>query len=216
VERDLIRKFFLRANPNPNREGCPGAVVLKAIAENSLPPNDPARLHLASCSPCFIEFRSLKESSDRAKRRRLYTSLAIAASILIAAVVGFGVTSYIGHRAPAAEMAVVNRTLDLWDRGATRGVDQEHVDGEMNLPKRIVKLQVVLPRLSESGRYTIGIARTKTERNLVQATGPSVTSGRKEMVTVVLDLRSAESGVYFLTTTHEQDEASYYYPVKVG
>ena len=215
MERDLIRKFFLRANPNPNREGCPGSAVLKAIAENTLPPNDPARLHLASCSPCFTEFRSLKESSEIAKRKRLYIWLAIAATILIVTVVGFSISSYVGHRPPAAEMAVV--TLNLWDRGATRGVDDGHVDGTINLPKRIVTLRVVLPRLSESGLYTIGIAQTKTDKNLIQKTGRSVSSGgAKEMVTVVLDLLSAEPGVYFLTTTHEHDETSYYYPVQVN
>ena len=54
------RQFFLEANPNPERQGCPDEKTLKDIAENRLPADHPARLHLASCSPCFAEFRSFK------------------------------------------------------------------------------------------------------------------------------------------------------------
>jgi hypothetical protein len=31
-----------------------------------------------------------------------------------------------------------------------------------------------------------------------------------------LDLRQAKEGVYFLSTTRDQDQASYYYPLQVG
>jgi len=34
-------------------------------------------------------------------------------------------------------------------------------------------------------------------------------------VSVELDLRSAKAGAYFLATTHEQDQASYYYPLQI-
>jgi hypothetical protein len=36
-----------------------------------------------------------------------------------------------------------------------------------------------------------------------------------EQVTVELDLRNAQSGAYFLSTTHEQEKASYYYPLQI-
>jgi hypothetical protein len=214
-ERDFIRKFFLRANPNPSREGCPGPAVLRAIAENRLAPNDPARLHLADCSPCFAEFQEIKESLQQARRQRLYAVLAVAAGLIIAVVAGFGIQSYIESQRSATQMAAVNATVDLWNRGATRGGEPD-IDGEMHLPKRLIKLKVILPRLSESGQYTVGIARATTDKNLIQASGVATTAGPKEIVTVTLDLRSTNPGVYFLTTTHEQDEASYYYPVKIN
>ena len=47
--------------------------------------------------------------------------------------------------------------------------------------------------------------------NTVTATS---NSGREE-VSVDLDLRKAAAGPYFLSTTHEQDQASYYYPLQI-
>jgi hypothetical protein len=37
----------------------------------------------------------------------------------------------------------------------------------------------------------------------------------QEKLSVNLDLRSAEAGAYFLSTTHEQDQAAYYYPLQI-
>ena len=53
---DLIREFFLEAFPNPNREGCPDEDTLMALAAGRLPIDNPACLHVASCSECFAEF----------------------------------------------------------------------------------------------------------------------------------------------------------------
>ena len=54
---DLIKEFFLEAFPNPQRIDCPSEETLVALAEDRLPPGDPARLHIASCSECYAEYR---------------------------------------------------------------------------------------------------------------------------------------------------------------
>ena len=53
---DLIREFFLDAFPNPDRAGCPDEETLMALAEGRLPAENPACLHVGSCSECFAEF----------------------------------------------------------------------------------------------------------------------------------------------------------------
>jgi hypothetical protein len=53
---DLIRQFFLEAFPNPQRVDCPEEETLMALAEEQLPADHPACLHIASCSECFAEF----------------------------------------------------------------------------------------------------------------------------------------------------------------
>ena len=53
---DLIREFFLDAFPNPDRAGCPDEETLMALAEGRLPIENPACLHVGSCSECFAEF----------------------------------------------------------------------------------------------------------------------------------------------------------------
>jgi hypothetical protein len=213
VDRNIIREFFLRGNPNPTREGCPDRAILQAIADNSLPPNHPARLHLASCSPCFAEFRKLKEHHEgRATkhRRRLMAALAVAAGVIIAAVIWlYGKAPY----GPIREVALAERTVNLWDRGTLRGDEQGNVN--LALPRNRIRLRIILPRLSEPGKYTIGIARERLGKNLVEGAGNAVANGSQETVTVTVDLRAIERGIYFLTTTRDDEQASYYYPVSI-
>jgi hypothetical protein len=219
VDRDIIREFFLRGNPNPKGEGCPNRATLKGIAENTLPSNDPARLHLASCSPCFAEFRELKTHYEKQKvarrqrQQRLYAILAVAASLLIAVVLRFSEKPLL-PTSSRKEAALSERTVNLWDKGTLRGEEPGEVN--IKLPQSQMQLHVILPRLSEPGRYTIGIAHDKAGKNLAEATGVAVASGRHENVTVTLDLRSIQPGVYFLTTTREDEKASYYYPVVIA
>ena len=40
------------------------------------------------------------------------------------------------------------------------------------------------------------------------------TNGQQEAIFVDLD-REAKAGAYFLSTTHEQDQATYYYPLQI-
>ena len=48
-----------------------------------------------------------------------------------------------------------------------------------------------------------------------EGTAPTTTSGAQERVIVDLDLRTVKAGAYFLWTTHEQDQAAYYYPLQI-
>jgi hypothetical protein len=218
LNRNVIREFFLRGNPNPNRDGCPGPAILIAIAEDKLTPSDPARLHLASCSPCFAEFRELRESYDKQKtsrrqQQRLVAALALAVGLLIAAALRFnGNTSH--PFLSTQRIILAERTVNPWDKGALRG--QEQNDTNILLPQSPIQLHVTLPRLSKPGRYTIGIAHDKFGRNVVEAPGVAKATGSEENVTVILDLRSIKPGVYFLTTTRDDEQASYYFPVVVS
>jgi hypothetical protein len=58
--RALIKEFFLEANPNPERKGCPTEHTIKGLAEDRLPVSHPARLHLGSCSECFAEYNHFR------------------------------------------------------------------------------------------------------------------------------------------------------------
>ena len=57
MDSELINDFLLEAFPNPERKGCPDEGTLKALAEGRLPLNDPAGLHVGSCSECYAEYR---------------------------------------------------------------------------------------------------------------------------------------------------------------
>jgi hypothetical protein len=214
---DVIEKFFLTANPNPERAGCPGRDTLKAIAENTLSVQHPARLHLASCSPCFGEFQQLKDlhRASRLKVRRNLWLATLAACFLLG-VVGFRLLIRNASAPVATISSSLVRTIDLYDVGTVRGVEPSRISDTVLLPATSVKLRLILPRFSQSGQYRIGVVRDKSGKAvLAEGTGATVADGPRQVVTVTLNLRSVPSGSYLLATTRGDDQASYYYPVKV-
>ena len=214
---DLIDKFFLKANPNPEREGCPGRDTLNAIAKNTLSVEHPARLHLASCSPCFGEFQQLKEvhRASRLKSKKVVLLAALAACVLF----GFFGLRLLTRNASAPIATIASplvRTIDLYNVGTVRGVEPGRIANSVLLPAATVKLRLILPRFSQPGPYRIGVVRDKSGKTvLAEGTGTTVADGPRQVVTVMFNLRSVPSGLYLLSTTHGDDEASYYYPVKV-
>jgi hypothetical protein len=56
------RRHYLDDFPNPERVGCPPQSELRRVAESREIPDADFRDHLLHCSPCFREFRELRES----------------------------------------------------------------------------------------------------------------------------------------------------------
>ncbi len=222
-----IRQFFLEANPNPERHGCPDEKTLKDIAENRLPANHPARLHLASCSPCFAEFRSFKAQvgEARASRRRLL-AWAIAACLLIG--VGIYGSRLLfkkpepnvvkgGAQKQAGQLVAVDRTIDLFNHGTVRGGGDPSPLDAVSLPSNLVHLRLILPRFSDPGSYVVAVSKDR-EGTAIVARGSSktVADGPRLFLDVPLDLRRADAGSYFLATVRESDNGTYYYPLNVS
>lgn len=61
--KDFLRESF----PNPERKGCPDEDLLQALAEDRITPNDPALLHVGSCSECYREYLHLRREFEEAK-----------------------------------------------------------------------------------------------------------------------------------------------------
>jgi len=140
----------------------------------------------------------------------------VAACLLIAALFfGFG---HWGRRAPTrtpTDMAAVSETVDLSNAGTFRG-DQPASLQAVSLPAALVKVTIILPRYSEPGRYAVSVTRDQRGNDLLaSASGATIGSRDSFEVPVVLDLRKSLPGSYFLSTTHEQDQASYYYPLQI-
>jgi hypothetical protein len=221
-----IRKFFLEANPNPRREGCPDEKTLKDIAENRLPPDHPARLHLASCSPCFTEFRSFKAEADAAHASRLKVlGWGLAACLLIALGV-YGSKALLRKPAPqsagggtqnqAGQLAAVDRTIDLYNHGTPRGGSEPSPLEAVSLPSALVHLRLILPRFSDPGNYVVAVSKDKAGTAIAaRGSGKTVADGPRLFLDVPLDLRGAPAGSYFLATVRESDNGTYYYPLNV-
>jgi hypothetical protein len=116
---------------------------------------------------------------------------------------------------PTPNVAVISKTLDLFNAGSYRG-DQPTPLQSVSLPSALVKVTVVLPRYSTAGQYVVAVTRDQSGNDPVaKGVGLAVAEGSRELVTVTLDLRFAAVGPHFLSTTREQDQASYYYPLDI-
>jgi hypothetical protein len=113
-------------------------------------------------------------------------------------------------------MAIASKTVNLWDAGTFRGAQPSQLQF-LSLPAARVRLKIILPRFSPPGQYLVAVTRDQSGNGVMaEGSAAALASGDKEAVAVDLDLRKAKSGRYFLSTTHVQDQASYYYPLKIN
>ncbi len=240
---DLIREYFLDAHPNPERIGCPDEKTLKDLAEDRLPLEHPARLHLASCSECVAEYLGYRDEWKQAQSQRVVLdesfqrpapilikprqglpkwAVPIAASllVLVGGVALFKVNStHSHHPVEVASSAPLDANVDLFEATTARGAGPEEDAAplqEVTLPAAVVHLHVTLPRFSQGGQYKIMVSTDRAGTEVVaKGTGVAQESANKVMVNVTLDLRSAKPGAYFLATVRGSDNGTYYYPLQV-
>jgi hypothetical protein len=145
----------------------------------------------------------------QARRRRLVLTAAVACCCLI--VAAFVVLARRGANTPhpAADMAAIPQTVDLWNAGTLRNGQPSPLQS-VTLPAAMVKVTVILPRYSEPGQYAVAVTRDQTGNDLLaQSSATATRNGDREEISVDLDLRKSQPGAYFLATTHEQVQASY-------
>ena len=166
-EADLL---LGRANPNPDRVGCPRREALIALARRQVPVGDPIGEHVASCSPCYREMRAIQQAegirpAEEGPRSRAWWPAAAAAVLLI---VGGAVAWWLHASRPetaapvapqvAAVAQPVEVTLDLRRYGVTRSDGPANDLPPLVLPRAKVKLTLLLPVESEPGEYEVALA----------------------------------------------------------
>jgi hypothetical protein len=182
---------------------------------NRISLSDPRVDHAASCPKCMNRLLALREEIH-SRRQKLVFAFAAATCLVVAAAALLSMNrGRVREPSSEANMAVVPETVNLWDAGTLRG-QQPSTLQSVSLPASLVRVKIVLPRFSAPGRYEVAVTRDQAG-NDVRAHGTATTTnnGGREEVSIDLDLRKAEAGPYFLCTTHEQDQASYYYPLQI-
>jgi hypothetical protein len=221
---DQLEKWFLEryqehvlagdtAPPGPH----PDEGFLRDLARKSkrIALSDPRIEHVSNCRQCMSRLLALRQEV-KSRRRRM--GLAVASVSCLAAIVVVVLIARGGGfrtQPPANNMAVVARTVNLWDAAALRGTQPGALQA-VSLPATRVRVTVILPRFSSPGQYLVAVTRTQNGEGLIaESQAASAMSRDQERVSVDLDLRNAKEGEYFLSTTHEQDQASYYYPLQI-
>lgn len=195
---------------------CPDEAFLRALAGKSrqIPLSDKRVDHAATCPTCMRKLLFFQQQREARLRRVALTAVVTCCLLVVGAII------WVGRRGSHADqqgasLAASSRSLDLWNAGAYRG-NQPTQLRSVSLPTALVKATIVLPRYSTPGQYAVAVTRDQSGNDLVaKGSGIAVADGSRELVTVTLDLRSAKAGPYFLSTTREKDEASYYYPLDI-
>jgi len=232
-ERTVIKKklnseeWFLRqvesyTRRQPSGDKTPACVddaFLKSYAEHptNVSLSDRRVDHVTSCNYCLgrlLQFRATRP----ARASLSFRYAAVAAMGLVCLLVGFVVANAWNRKHPAVvqvQSAELHRTLDLSQYGTYRG-DQPASNPPLHLPAALVNLELVLPRLSPPGAYSIMVAAAGNGHNRVAcATATAVGSDPRTVVAVSLDLRSAAPGNYVLSTQLQGEDAPYTYPLQI-
>ena len=122
---ELASEYVRSGFPNPERLGCPGSEALKSIAGRHLkfPEAEDIVDHIATCSPCFLEYHAIRRRS----RRRLVggTALCCVLGLLLTGLIWRFATparprnETVAQQPPTALKAVLdfrNRTAERSDR----------------------------------------------------------------------------------------------------
>ena len=205
------------ALPDYPHEGGPDDDFLRQIATARSKPSllDPRVAHVGRCPYCLRRIMQLREEEHAPKlidHRRFWTVAVTLCCMAIFAAVLFRISV---ARHPAAVVADV-QTLDLSTQGTVRGAAPSQPP-VIRLKRNMDEVRIILPLFSEGGAYSVRVLPDRDKNvNVAEGTGTAAPVGDKMVLPVTLDLRSAEPGIYFLSTTHGAGEASYYYPVEVS
>jgi hypothetical protein len=194
---------------------CPDEMFLGDLARRStnISLSDSRVDHAATCPTCISRLLALRQEQRSRRGRIIFAAAAASCAILVIAVLA---GKYATQRWPTTANAVaVSQTVDLWDAGTVRGEQPGQLQS-VSLPAAHINLTIVLPRHSALGQYLVAITRDQNGNGLVaEGLAPTATTGDKEQIMTRIDLSKAQAGQYFLSTTHEQDQAAYYYPLQI-
>ncbi len=230
---EKLQEHVLEKHPNPERVGCIDHATLETwvYLPQKLDLSDPKYLHVLKCAECtreLIELRNQRNELARraaAPRERRTATIAAnwrwagLAAVLLCCLAIAGVTYWRIHSRTLSSQVVsatpLAMTIDLSQAGTTRGGEASTVPPVV-LSRRVIDAHILLPYFSPGGNYIVSVT-TDQNGGPAKAAGRAVASvsGFHADLTVTLDLRRLSPGTYYLATTHERDEASYYYPLTV-
>jgi hypothetical protein len=196
---------------SPQRIGCPALETLKLLAQRSPSVVESPDLidHIATCSPCFIEYSGYRTTHKR--RRAILFSLASSVLLVLcflfvrARILPTGQTPASQDEA-ARGAEPLERVLDLRLSGIPRGEAPEAKDRQIpRLPRGKLALSIYLPTGSEDGIYDIALANAAGQ-SLVTGSGEAMLQNYIEVLPLSLDLTRFPAGRYELRIRHSRAE----------
>ena len=202
---DLATDYVRAGFPNPERLGCPGSEALTSIAARHLefPEAEDIVDHIATCTPCFLEYNAIRRRS----RRRLvggaalccFVGLLLTGLILRLATPTRPQNETVAHQPPTAIKAV----LDFRNRTVVRSDGKQSPNEPVapHLKRALLSLSISLPIGVEDGLYSVQF-RNQFGQAVVNAEGTAAWNGSAETLATAVDLSNLPSGEYILAIRH--------------
>jgi hypothetical protein len=191
------QRFLLGGGfPNPNRAGCPGNEILKAMAFRKLDNKQTKDWidHLGTCTPCFREYSEFRKQVER----RLRTAYAAMAAAVVLVLVSVGWWSWRASH-PVVITAHHQIVADLRGRFTPRGEEGTKTGKRPLVFERgIDEVSIYLPEGSRAGTYEVSILREDLGEPLTRATAVANAEKDKTSMRATLDLSRVRAGHYLL------------------
>ena len=201
---EQLRAYTQRQPRSERTPECPDDSFLREYAARpaAFPLSDSRVRHVTSCGHCLpalLELRPVVPVRRSAPTRWAAISVLCAACL----IAGFVVAKYWNRQSPSVPnpsvaqqaSAVVDRTLDLTNYGTLRGAEQQPPKPPLNLPAALLHVNLILPRFSEAGPYTVIVVAGREGTNrIAYGTGTASITGNQTKLTLTLDLRRAKPG----------------------
>ncbi len=226
ADSDEIDEVFGSANPNPERIGCPPRAELERIARQRGAIDDPLYEHLASCSPCFRDWRAMQAAAQPQKAtvttRNLLPRRPLAAAAVLIALILAGLlwwnwrTTVQNNRTTIARHDTLPETavsLDLRPYAVARGDATNAVTRPLLLQRGVMRITVILPVGAEPGPYDIQIL----DQNLHSQVTARADAELRDQVTqlhTTLDLSALPEGAYQLALRRD-DQDWRFFPAEI-
>jgi hypothetical protein len=184
----LLDTIYSAAEPNSDRVGCPPREALRELAVRTRSLSDPLWDHVMECAPCRIDVREMGRERPVVPMRSTARSLGLATAAILVVIIGAG--AWLLTRGSGAPTPVAG---DLRQYAVMRSDQQQPSEPALDLPRRRVRLTLLMPNGSEPGHYELEV---RGSDGLMRATA-SGDASLQDFITRLsadIDLRSAPRG----------------------
>jgi hypothetical protein len=207
-------EVFARANPNPERKGCPTDEMLRALANRERPITDPGYEHLAQCSPCYRSFRRIQEegrvaTSTHSSRGWRWVA---AAAVLLLAVASVWLMWMRGG-IPDGGTPEIRAQMDLRQYAVDRGEASLSMQRPLVAARARLDLTILLPVGSEAGSYELQVMDSEL-RSQSASHGEAKIENYLTRLHTRIDLRNLSPGEYRLAIRRKGEDWSFF-PLRI-
>ena len=210
LQEEILSKY-----PNPERKGCPGKDVLKALALKPIDEpieNDPNWQHVTHCSECYREFLKLHAVAARQKKvRKEAVRWSVPGAIIFAAL-----AVYLFMKSPApteskrpqnAELPYAQRTINIASMQRSAVGTEEKKPFFLNRDREALTIQ--LPIGSKAGTYEFQL-RDGNDRTIIAKSASATINQGVTAFLVYVDLSGLQPGEYRMEIRQVPWDWNYY------